>query len=87
MICHARYVNILMLVASLGYVMNPYVPKSKQVVEFVNNKLVKIVWLIVAYFIAVHFSFLLAFQLVAGFYFIEFDYTNVLKQLSLAKNM
>lgn len=81
------YVNILVLVVSLGYIMNPYVPKAKQLVEFVNNKLVKILWLIGTYFIAVHYSFLLAFQLVAGFYFIEFDYISVLKQGTLAKNV
>lgn len=66
-------VNFLMLLINIFYVFNRNIVKPKLLVEFVYNKVSKLVFMFSMYLLALHYDFTFALQLVIAFFALEFD--------------
>jgi hypothetical protein len=68
-------VNIAFLFVNVFYILNPQIPKPKEIIDVCSNNIFKVVVIFGAYFVA-SYSIALAIQMCVAVLFIDFDYKS-----------
>jgi hypothetical protein len=67
--------NVAFLIVNVFYILNPRIPKPKEVIDLCTNNIFKVAVIFGAYFVA-SYSIALAIQLCVAVLFIDFDYKS-----------